>query len=116
VPVSARARSIYTSPPRKCCSSSSSCGPRSTWGGPFSPTWPYAPRRSCRTHWPAPLLLEMERSPILHALFTGDTEVLGTVVDTAADDRTSLLRERTKSMESYFLLLGEEGLVRPDLS
>ena len=62
------------------------------------------------------LLLEMERSPILHALFTGDTEVLGTVVDTAADDRTSLLRERTKSMESYFLLLGEEGLVRPDLS
>ena len=48
------------------------------------------------------LLLEMERSPILHALFTRDTEVLGTVVDTAADDHTSLLRERTKSMESYF--------------
>ena len=43
------------------------------------------------------LLLEMERSPILHALFTRDTEVLGTVVDTAADDHTSLLRERTKS-------------------
>lgn len=62
------------------------------------------------------LYAELQRSPILHALFTSDTEVLGTIVETAAEDRTELFEERLRTMESYFLLLGEHGLVRADLA
>lgn len=62
------------------------------------------------------LYMELQRSPILHALFTSDTEVLGTIVETAAEDRTELFEERLRTMESYFLLLSEHGLVRADLT
>lgn len=62
------------------------------------------------------LYRELERSPILHALFTSDTEVLGTVVEVAAHDHTDLFAERIRTLESYFRLLSEHHLVRTDLS
>ncbi|AWS41697.1 TetR/AcrR family transcriptional regulator [Streptosporangium sp. 'caverna'] len=74
---------------------------------------------------PAALLLSrMARSvytraqedPVVRAIFTGDTDTLGSLIQVVSTAPGDLAEERERAMDEYFELLRERGVLRADSS